>query len=224
MAYQRVDLPSTPFGHAAYAHFLAHPSQDASRGLLLFSGGSIDEATYWARRDSRPESLESLVLELLRDREDTVVDLLVVPCPYGARDSWLDHLSGYRTMVIDGLLEMLTLRPERVALVGNSLGAFFNLSLVGWLVGAENIVSIAGVGLVEGCESLDLGDTLRSAVCLSNQDDFARPHSERFIAWLEGRGIPCHLVTGAGTHSFSDYEANGLAKQAFEHALTLLSG
>lgn len=119
------------------------------------------------------------------------------------------------------LLPRLPAPPERLSVVGYSLGA----ALAVLLARAEGprVVDLATVGAVGAAEALahagpGLGPLPCPVLVAWNAGDPCAPHSERFVGALEAAGVAHDVACGEGGHAFREYVGSGLMAQAMKAA------
>jgi len=207
----KIQLPGSILGPSTFADFDAAP-EPSGVDLLVYVGGAISPSEYLARR----ETSTSALLTPLRP-DGTRHSALVLPCspalPGRPEDAWEVFLDHFHHEV----LPALPLRPERMAVIGFSLGA----ALAVLLARAEGarVVALAAVGAVGAAEALaDPGPELGPLACpvllAWNTGDPCAPHSERFVAALEAAGVAHDVTRGEGGHGFRDYVGNGRMSSA----------
>lgn len=121
----------------------------------------------------------------------------------------------------DELLPALPLRPERMAILGSSLGAASAVLLaraVGGRVGRLATLGAVGAAEALALERPCLVSLSGMARVAWNTGDPCAPHSARFVAGLEETGVRHEVETGPGGHSWQDYLTNGLLPAAVAFA------
>ncbi len=216
----KIQLPDSILGPTTFADFEAAFGSSGA-DLLVYVGGAVSPSEYLARRESSPSAL----LSLLRPDEahHSALALPYSPTiPGRPEDAWkafLDH-------VLYEVLPALPIRPDRLAVIGFSLGAALAVLLA--RANVRRVVRLATVGAVGAAEALSLESAplgpLSCPVRVAwGTEDPCLPHSLRFVEALEVAGLRYDADTSPGGHAFPDYVANGLLPAAVAFAAQGLS-
>lgn len=216
----KIPLPDSILGPNTFADFEAAPGSSGA-DLLVYVGGAVSPSEYLARRESSPTAL----LTLLRPdgARHSALALSYSPSlpgrPEDAREAFLDHFH-------HEVLPALPIRPDRLAVIGFSLGAPLAVLLA--RADGPRVVRLATVGAVGAAEALSLESAplgpLSCPVRVAwGTEDPCLPHSLRFVEALEVAGLRYDADTSPGGHAFPDYVANGLLPAAVAFAAQGLS-
>ena len=216
----KIPLPDSILGPNTFADFEAAPGSSGA-DLLVYVGGAVSPSEYLARRESSPSAL----LNLLRPDEARhwALALPYSPAlpgrPEDALKAFLDH-------VLHEVLPALPIRPDRMAVIGYSLGAALAVLLA--RADGPRVVRLATVGAVGAAEAflleVPLLGPLNCPVRVAwNTEDPCSPHSLRFAGALEAAGVRHDVDTTPGGHAFPDYVANGRLPAAVAFAAEGLS-
>jgi dienelactone hydrolase len=216
----KIPLPGSSLGPNTFADFDA-ALEASGADLLVYVGGAVSPSEYFARRESSPTAL----LTLLRPdgARHSALALSYSPSlpgrPEDAREAFLDHF-------LYEVLPALPIRPDRLAVIGFSLGAALALLLA--RANVRQVVRLATVGAVGAAEALSLESAplgpLSCPVRVAwGTEDPCLPHSLRFLEALEAAGLRYDADTSPGGHAYPDYVANGLLPAAVAFAAHGLS-
>lgn len=216
----KIPLPDSILGPNTFADFEAAPGSSGA-DLLVYVGGAVSPSEYFARRESSPTAL----LTLLRPdgARHSALALSYSPSlpgrPEDAREAFLDHFH-------HEVLPALPIRPDRLAVIGFSLGAPLAVLLA--RADGPRVVRLATVGAVGAAEALSLESAplgpLSCPVRVAwGTEDPCLPHSLRFVEALEVAGVRHDVDTTPGGHAFPDYVANGRLPAAAAFAAEGLS-
>jgi pimeloyl-ACP methyl ester carboxylesterase len=216
----KIPLPDSILGPNTFADFEAAPGSSGA-DLLVYVGGAVSPSEYHARRESSPTAL----LTLLRPdgARHSALALSYSPSlpgrPEAAWKAFLDHFH-------HEVLPALPIRPDRLAVIGFSLGAALAVLLA--RADGPRVVRLATVGAVGAAEAFLLEVPLLGPLNCSvrvawNTEDPCSPHSLRFAGALEAAGVRHDVDTTPGGHAFPDYVANGRLPAAVAFAAEGLS-
>jgi pimeloyl-ACP methyl ester carboxylesterase len=204
-------LSESRLGPETFADLHVPPGADPG-SLLVYLGGAVSSREYSSRRESPPDDVLAVLAG--QQRPFPVLALSYPPAlpgrPEAASAAFLGHFR-------EELLPRLPVPPERLSVVGYSLGA----ALAVLLARAEGarVVALATVGAVGAAEALahpgpGLGPLSCPVLVAWNSGDPCAPHSERFAGALEAAGVGHDVARGEGGHGFREYVANGLLSRA----------
>jgi hypothetical protein len=103
-------------------------------------------------------------------------------------------------------------------MIGNSRGRFWAVGMTPFFTQVKTLITIAGAGMNSALKEAPRNQHPDSVHCYANDNDPLRNMTLAFVDTLQKAGVSCGLTTRAGGHSFSDYEKNGSASEAFEKA------
>lgn len=213
----KILIPESRLGPDTFADLHVPPDADPGN-LLVYLGGAVSSREYSSRRGSPPDDV--LAALAAPQRTSPVLVLSYPPAlpgrPEAAAEAFLGHFR-------EELLPRLPAAPERLCVVGYSLGA----ALAVLLARAEGarVVSLATVGAVGAVEALvhpgrALGPLSCPVLVAWNTGDPCAPHSERFAAALEAAGVALGVARGEGGHAFREYVESGLVGAALRTVST----
>ena len=208
-------LPDSRLGPETFAD-LHDPPGAAAAEVLVYLGGAVSSREYASRRESPPDEVLALLAASPRPRRALV--LSYPPALPGRPEAAAEAFLG---LFREELLPRLPAPPERLSVVGYSLGA----ALAVLLARAEGprVVDLATVGAVGAAEALahagpGLGPLPCPVLVAWNAGDPCAPHSERFVGALEAAGVAHDVACGEGGHAFREYVGSGLMAQAMKAA------
>ena len=204
-------IPESRLGSETFADLHVPPEADPG-AILVYLGGAVSSREYSSRRESPPDDV--LAALAAPQRPSPVLVLSYPPAlpgrPEAAAEAFLWHFR-------EELLPRLPAPPERLSVVGFSLGA----ALAVLLARAEGarVVALATVGAVGAAEALahpgpEFGPLSRPVLVAWNTGDPCAPHSERFVKALEAAGVAHDVTSGKGGHGFGAYVGSGLMSAA----------
>lgn len=207
----KILIPESRLGPETFADLHVPPEGDPGT-FLVYLGGAVSSREYSSRRGSPPDDV--LAALAAPQRPSPILVLSYPPAipgrPEAAAEAFLGHIR-------DELLTRLSPSPDRLSVVGYSLGAALAV-LLGRAEGAR-VVALATVGAVGAAEALahpgpGLGPLSCPVLVAWNTGDPCAPHSERFAVALEAAGVAHDLARGEGGHGFREYVASGLLSRA----------
>jgi pimeloyl-ACP methyl ester carboxylesterase len=203
-------LPESRLGEGTFADL--HVPPGAAADLLVYLGGAVSSREYASRRESPPDDVLALLAGLPLQVPALVLSYPpVLPGrPEAAAEPFLEHFR-------KELLPRLPAPPERLSIVGYSLGAALAVLLA--RAEAARVVALATVGAVGAAEALaypgpELGPLSCPVLVAWNTGDPCAPHSERFVNALEAAGVAHDVALGEGGHGFGEYVASGILGRA----------
>ena len=191
------------------------PKPEADLPTVLFFGGSVSKEVYHLRSMSFPENLFS---SFKTEFSDVPAKLITIPCPYGQIEHDDGAIKCMKNVLMDFLKQSNTAPHSIRAIIGNSQGSYWAVGVVPYFTQAKTLITIAGAGMNPALKEAPRNRHPASVHCYTNDHDPLRNMTLAFFDTLQKAGIACGLTTRAGGHSFSDYEKNGSASEAFEKA------
>ena len=210
----KLTIHETPFGHPMHSDVYCLKTE-ANLPTVLFFGGSVSREVYHLRSMSFPENLFSC---FKTEFSDVPAKLITIPCPYGQIEHDDGAIECMQNVLLDFLKQSNTAPHSIRAIIGNSRGSFWAVGVAPYFTQAKTLITIAGAGMNSALKEVPRKQHPESVHCFANDNDPLRNMTLAFADSLQKAGVTHSLTTRPGGHSFSDYEKNGSASEAFQKA------
>lgn len=212
--YQKVIVPTSLFGHQAYADYFSLDG-DPNAPFVVFFGGTISPYKYHERERDKPENLINYFKNACKNK--TKANLLTVPCPYGNIADKHRPLFCMKSL-LDELFSKIESNQDVRSFIGNSMGCYWAAGLINEFPNLNTIVTIAGAQMDSAIRERPPDRWPSIVHCFSNEQDYLMLCTLEFIRTLKKNNVPRTLSIREGDHLFADYEKNGSAEDAFYFA------
>jgi hypothetical protein len=155
---------------------------------------------------------------------DVPAKLITIPCPYGQIEHDDGAIECMKNVLMDFLKQSNTAPHSIRAIIGNSRGSYWAVGVVPYFTQAKTLITIAGASMNAALKEAPRNQHPESVHCYANNNDPLQNMTLAFVRTLKEAGVACSLTTGPGGHSFSDYEKNGNASEAFRKAADACRG
>jgi pimeloyl-ACP methyl ester carboxylesterase len=218
--HERIELRRTALAPRLFADYFRLGSPGSCPPLVCHWGGAISPEEYECNRRGLPGLVLQQWLAAVGDR-GSAPDLLVFSVPdVGACSSTSLRARLLRAFNDELLAATRNPRPDAIAWLGYSAGAFLATCLALELPSSRSLATLGGVGM-----AIALLDTPErplhdiEVAAFANDDDPCRDQTAELLAAFAQRGIAATTHGGRGGHDFGDYVANGSVQAAFRFLL-----
>lgn len=206
---------------APFADYYRFGDVAADYPLVIYVGGGITADEYRRRLQTEPLPVLHAFAAALAGTGLEAIDLLILPFPPEPNATVYQQL--FSALILELLKQTPNSRPQKIACVGNSIGASFASYLTFSLAQVKALATLGGYGMVEGAnESNMVGEvTDRIYRCWWNADSPGYMENLFFLQFLTKRNAEMEIETAPGGHDFADYAANGSVTAAFKLVMSV---